>query len=142
MTSKAVIHTDGGARGNPGPAAIGIVIEFTQNSPDVAENKNLKIGKYLGETTNNFAEYTALFEALTKAHELKASQVECYLDSELVVKQLNGQYKVKDQNLQILWQKIKDLSKKFSQISFKHVPRAMNKEADKIVNEVLDSQQL
>jgi ribonuclease HI len=140
MTPKIIIHTDGGARGNPGPAAVGIVIEFT--TKDVAENtrETIEIGKYIGETTNNVAEYTALLEALKKTREFETEEVECLLDSELVVKQLNGQYKVKEPNLQVLCSKVKTEAKFFKKITFRHIPRVLNKRADKIVNEVLDSQ--
>ncbi len=140
MTSKITIHTDGGARGNPGPAAIGVVIEFAKDNTNESVHENILLGKYLGETTNNVAEYTALLEALTKAQELDPTEIECLLDSELVVKQLNGQYKVKDENLLLLWTQVKNAARKFKKITFKHIPRALNKEADKIVNEVLDSQ--
>ncbi len=143
MTNKITINTDGGARGNPGKAAIGFVIKFTQNGSSSSHMETIKVGKYIGEATNNIAEYTALLEALNEVKNISAGEVEieCLLDSELVVRQINGQYKVKDENLKKYWEKIKTIQLGFSKITFKHVPRAQNKEADAIVNEVLDSQQ-
>ena len=91
--AKIIIHSDGGARGNPGPAGIGAVLN-NEKGEVLAE-----ISKYLGETTNNQAEYQALIAGLEKAKELKAEELECYLDSELVVKQLNREYKVKNAEL-------------------------------------------
>ena len=100
-----------------------------------------KIGKYIGRTTNNVAEYSALIEALKAAKGLKATELECLLDSELVVKQLNGLYKVKNIGMNKLWNEIKALEKHFLRVTYKNIPRAQNVEADKIVNEVLDSVQ-
>ncbi len=126
------LNTDGGARGNPGPAAIGFVIRDE-------EGKVLKSGgEYIGKTTNNFAEYKALIKGLTEALELGKS-VSCSLDSELLVKQLNGEYKVKDPNLKDLFSRVQLLTKNFDQVKFSYVPRNKNKLADKIVNEVLDA---
>lgn len=132
--TKFIVNTDGGARGNPGPAAVGILIK------DLTSGNIEKIGKYLGIATNNIAEYAALKIALEKLMDKNAEQVQCFLDSELVVKQLNGEYKVKDENLKIIWLEIKKLETNFKSISYTHIPRAKNKEADKIVNEVLDAQ--
>jgi len=131
---KLVINTDGGSRGNPGPGAIGIVIF------DEADQIIYEMGKTIGFCTNNEAEYTALIEALTKATELQATDVEFKLDSELVVKQLKGIYKVKNERISLLWKKAKELTKNFSTTSFTHIPREKNKEADRLVNEALDSQ--
>lgn len=128
-----VIHTDGGARGNPGPAAIGIVIS-DQNGKTIKE-----FGTYIGETTNNEAEYRALIAGLEEAVEKKAAKAECYLDSELVVKQLNGQYRVKNERMQILHSEVKELMQKIPEITFTHVKREKNKDADRLVNQVLDS---
>lgn len=137
--TKLTINTDGGARGNPGPAAIGIVLRSHEKNPNFEASDTITIGTYIGETTNNVAEYTALVKALEKARELKADEIECFLDSELVVKQLNGSYKVKDKNMKNLWVMVKNLEAKFKKVTFSHIPRSQNKEADKIVNEVLDS---
>lgn len=130
--NKIIIHSDGGARGNPGPAGIGAVLN-ADNGFVLAE-----ISKYLGETTNNQAEYQALIAGLEKAKELKANEVECYLDSELVVKQLNREYKVKNAQLAPLFLKVHNLSLSFKKISFNHVRREYNKEADKLANLAMD----
>lgn len=128
---KLKVYTDGGARGNPGPAGIGAVI------------KDLKkvlwsAGKYIGETTNNQAEYKALIFGLEKAKELKAVEVECFLDSELVAKQMNREYKVKDKDLAPLFVKVWNLTMGFKKVTFKHIYREDNKDADFLVNEAID----
>jgi len=129
---KIIIHSDGGARGNPGPAGIGAVLN-SEAGLVLAE-----ISKYLGETTNNQAEYQALIAGLEKAKELKAEELDCYLDSELVVKQLNREYKVKNAELAPLFLKVYNLSLSFKKIKFIHVRREFNKEADKLANEAMD----
>lgn len=129
---KAVVYTDGGARGNPGPAAIGIVIGAK------------KYGEKIGETTNNVAEYKAVIFALNKLKaligkkELKNVEIELRLDSELVSKQLNGHYKIKDSDLQPLFIEVWNLKQDFKKVDFIHIPREKNKEADELVNEALD----
>lgn len=129
---KCITYTDGGARGNPGPAAGGIVIKDESG-------KNLSsFGVFLGVQTNNFAEYTALLTALQKAAELGATEVDCILDSELIVKQMQGLYKVKEPTLQKLFVKVYNAAQKFKKVTYRHVPRAQNKEADAEVNKVLD----
>ncbi|MBI2607742.1 MAG: ribonuclease HI family protein [Candidatus Doudnabacteria bacterium] len=129
---QLTIYTDGGARGNPGPAAIGVVIYD-------AKGKIIdRIGRYIGETTNNQAEYSALITALAKAAELQAREVKCFLDSELVVKQLSGEYKVKEQGLQSRVKEVLRLSNKFESVVFRHVSREENRLADKLVNLALD----
>jgi ribonuclease HI len=128
---KLTVYTDGGARGNPGPAALGVVIK--------ADGKTLRsFGEYLGDLTNNQAEYLALVRALETAKDLGAKEVECVLDSELVVRQMNGEYRVKNQGLAPLYLKIWNLRQGFSRVTFRHVPRDMNKEADAEVNAALD----
>jgi ribonuclease HI len=129
---KLIIHTDGGARGNPGPAAIGAVIE-DEKGDLVAE-----ISEYIGVATNNQAEYRAVIAAIEKAKELGAEELEFVLDSELVVKQLNREYRVKDKDLAQLFIKIYNAVMGFKSVSFRHVRREMNKEADKLVNRALD----
>lgn len=129
---KIIIHSDGGARGNPGPAGIGAILNL-ENGTVIAE-----ISKYLGETTNNQAEYRALIAGLEKAKELQAEEVDCYLDSELVVKQLNREYKVKNAELAPLFLQIHNLSLLFKKINFIHVRREFNKEADRLANEAMD----
>lgn len=130
---KLTIYTDGGARGNPGPAATGVVITDTAGKTVAA------YGEYLGEQTNNFAEYSAMISGLKKAKELGATEVECFLDSELVTKQMNRQYKVKEPTLQKLFIQAFNLSSAFKKIVFKHIPREKNKEADRWVNKTLDA---
>lgn len=129
--SQYTIYSDGGARGNPGPAAIGVVI--SQDHKVVTT-----ISRCIGETTNNQAEYQAIIAGLEKAIELKAEEVECFLDSELVVKQLRHEYKVKNKDLAILFVKAHNLSVQIKKVRFNHVPREENKAADKLVNEALD----
>jgi ribonuclease HI len=127
MNKKFKIFTDGGARGNPGPAGIGVFIE------DVGEYK-----KYIGETTNNQAEYKAVILALEKAKDLGAEELDFYLDSELVVKQLKREYRVRDAGLAELFVKVWNLCTEFKKVSFTHVRRERNKEADRLVNEAID----
>jgi len=129
---KAIIYTDGGARGNPGPAGIGAVI-YNEHKKPVAE-----ISEFLGVATNNQAEYKALIAAFRKAADLGVKELDCYLDSELVVKQLKGEYRVKDKDLALLFLDIHNLSLKFKNISYTHIPREMNKEADRLANEAMD----
>lgn len=129
---KLIVYTDGGARGNPGPAAIGVVIY------GVGERPIRQIGEYIGDGTNNQAEYKALIRGLTEAVMLSAKEVICFLDSELVVRQLIGKYKVKEPELKNLIAEVLRLSNKFLSIEFKHIPREKNKQADKLVNEALD----
>ncbi len=138
MKNKITIYTDGGARGNPGPAGIGIVID------GLAGGKKT-FGEYIGETTNNEAEYRALIVALQKLKKLagkkKLEQVDCYADSELMVKQLNGEYKVKDTNLRGLFMEVLKLKSEFKvPILFHHIKRAQNAEADELLNQVLDKE--
>ena len=127
---KATLHTDGGARGNPGPAGIGAVLVID------GEKKFYK--KYIGKTTNNPAEYQAFVLGLEKAKEAGAQEVECFLDSELVVKQLNREYKVKDKELAVQFVRVWNLAQQFKLVKFTHIFRESNKEADKMVNEAID----
>lgn len=129
---KLISFSDGGARGNPGPAGIGAVLYNEKN--ELLE----ELSFYLGETTNNQAEYRALIMALEKAQVLGATEMECYLDSELVVKQLNREYKVKNQDLAPLFLKVHNISLAFKKISFHHVPREKNSVADGLANRAMD----
>ena len=129
---KLSAFTDGGARGNPGPAALGVVL-YAPGGELVFE-----VGEYLGERTNNQAEYAALVRALLEAQRLGARILSCYLDSELVVRQLAGIYRVKDPDLRKLFEKAKHLACGFERVTFEHVPREHNKEADRLVNQALD----
>ncbi len=126
------LFTDGGARGNPGPAACGAFL-FNDGKflVDFA-------GKYVGETTNNIAEYEALLLGLGLAKKNNVTEITCHLDSELIVMQLNGAYQVKNQGLKPYHQKVLKEKESFKEIKFVHVLRARNKYADKMVNTVLD----
>lgn len=128
---KLIINTDGGARGNPGPAGIGVVLS------DESGNIIAEFKEYIGEATNNVAEYKALILALEKAKDFNCQEIECRLDSELIVKQLKGEYKVKDEKMKELYGRAQELIF-FRPISFVHVPRSKNKEADTLVNEAID----
>lgn len=135
-----IIHTDGGARGNPGPAAIGVVIE----GGSVGKKE---YGEYLGEATNNEAEYKAVIFALKKLKQLlgnaeaKAGDVEVVLDSELIERQLKGEYKIKEKNLQNYFVEVWNLKSDFGSVSFRHVLRGENADADRIVNQILDREE-
>ncbi|NQU78048.1 ribonuclease HI family protein [Candidatus Falkowbacteria bacterium] len=117
MPKKLKIYTDGGARGNPGPAAFGVVVE------DLDGKMVGKFSKYLGETTNNQAEYQAVHFALEKAKEMRASEVEIFSDSELIVKQLNQDYKIKNEDLGKWFLKIWNLRQEIGKVSFTHIRR-------------------
>ena len=136
LEQKLIIFTDGGARGNPGPAGIGAVFYVEDSSGSQVRTGEIK--KYIGEATNNFAEYTALITALEGAAQYGHKRVECFLDSELVVKQLTGKYKIREGTLKPLAAKVLALTNKFEQINFTHVPREKNHEADKLVNQAID----
>jgi ribonuclease HI len=134
MEKKNIImYTDGGSRGNPGPAGIGIWIETLGE----------KYGECIGEATNNVAEYAALKNGLKKLKQLlgknktKQCEIECRLDSELVAKQLNHEYKLKEKYIQKNFIEIWNLSLDFKNVIFKHIPREENKIADALVNEAL-----
>jgi len=128
---KVKVFTDGGSRNNPGPAGIGVVIYDE-------EGKALeKIAEFLGQATNNEAEYKALLRGMEAS--LKYSrQADFFLDSELLVRQLNGEYKVKNAGLKPLFDKAVVLKMGFSEINFNHIPRENNEEADKLVNQAID----
>lgn len=129
---KLVIYTDGGARGNPGPAGSGVVVYDSQM-------KVIREGsRFFKEATNNQAEYEAIILGLEKAKELKANEVDFYSDSQLIVEQLNRRYKIKNSDLGILFIKIWNLSQSFKKVNFYHIPREKNKKADRLVNEVID----
>ncbi|OGY45371.1 MAG: hypothetical protein A3A24_00420 [Candidatus Buchananbacteria bacterium RIFCSPLOWO2_01_FULL_46_12] len=128
--NKATMHTDGGARGNPGPAGIGVVLEYND------QKKNYK--KFIGTATNNQAEYQAVILGLEKAKEAGIQEVDVFLDSELVQQQLIGGYKVKNQDLASLFVKVWNLQQSFKKVKYIHVRRTDNKEADKLVNQAID----
>lgn len=133
---KIIIYTDGGSRGNPGPAGIGVWIETL----------NKKYGETIGVATNNDAEYQALIFALKKCKALlgkqkaKQANLECRLDSELIVKQLNHEYKILKENTQRYFMEVWNLMIDFGDIVFVHIPREQNKIADTMVNQALDGE--
>lgn len=130
--SKLIIFTDGGARGNPGPAALGVVVY------DEKGTLIKKIGRFLGEKTNNEAEYEAVIAALEEAGEMGAKRVEINLDSELVGRQLSSIYKVKNGRMQALALKVRNLETAFKKVVYKTIPRGQNALADELVNEAID----
>lgn len=130
---KLVIHVDGGSRGNPGPAAIAAVLS-TPDGEVVADAKET-----IGVASNNVAEYKALLLGLARARELGASEVEVVNDSELVQKQINGQYKVKHPDMKPLYAQSLDALGQFDAWLVRSVPRAQNKDADALVNQALDA---
>ena len=127
-----LIHTDGGARGNPGPAAFAYTIEVS-GQPAIEEKG------YLGETTNNIAEYTGLIRALQHAQRLGARRLLLHSDSELIVKQMSGAYKVKHPGLMPLYREADKLRHSFEEVTLRHVRREHNKRADRLCNEALDA---
>ncbi len=130
--NRLVLYTDGCCRGNPGPAGIGVVIRN-------ARKKILKeLSEYIGEATNNIAEYSALIRGLEEACELGAEEVMVFMDSELVVKQLNGEYRVKDDGMKELFRQAVEALKDFKAFEIKHVDRSKNKEADKLANRAIN----
>ncbi|MEK7599322.1 MAG: ribonuclease HI family protein [Patescibacteria group bacterium] len=141
MDNKIIIYTDGGSRGNPGPAAVGVVVQDEKG----AEIK--KYGEFLGRRTNNEAEYEAVIFALKKIKQLfgkKGTQkmnVEIRLDSELVANQLGARYKIEEERLFPLFIKIWNLKQDFGQIKFILIPREKNREADHMVNQALDQKE-
>lgn len=130
-----LIYSDGGSRGNPGPSAIGFVV--CDGNDKVLTSQ----GKYIGIHTNNQSEYLALIKALEHALTYSQGRVHCFLDSELVVKQLNGEYEVRDSDLRKLFLEVRRLEKKFKSVKYSHAPRNTGKlsVADQLVNKTLDS---
>lgn len=131
-----MMYTDGGSRNNPGPAGVGVYIETLEK----------QFGQYIGEKTNNEAEYEAVIFGLNKIKQLtgkekiKNTEVEVYLDSELVQRQLNHVYKIKEENIQKLFIQVWNMMLDFGKVTFNHIPREKNKVADKLVNEALDTE--
>lgn len=138
MKNKIIIYTDGGSRGNPGQAAIGVVIENSNG------HKLHGYGERIGVKTNNEAEYEAVIFALKKAKQIfgkektKQMEIEMRMDSQLVARQLGGQYRIEEERLFPLFIKTWNLKFDFGKIVFKHIPREKNKEADRLLNEALD----
>jgi len=130
---KARLYTDGGARGNPGPAAYGYVLEAEDGTVLAAE------GKAIGVATNNVAEYSGLIAGLEKAIELAVGEVEVRSDSELMVKQMRGEYRVKNESLRRLSVEAGRLARQLGRVAYRHVLRDRNELADRLVNEALDA---
>lgn len=129
---ELILHTDGGSRGNPGPSALGVVIS-------TSEGETLEsYGEYLGEMTNNQAEYHALLSGIRKAIALGAERLRIYMDSELIVKQMKGEYRVKDKELGKIFIKIHNELIHLKKYAVEHVRREKNKAADAEVNKALD----
>ena len=130
--TRVVINADGASRGNPGPAAIGVTIR------DDKGNLVTSISRYIGRATNNQAEYRAIIAGLEKAIELGAREVMIYSDSELIVKQINGRYRIKNTSLRILYENLVKLISPLEKFSIQHVPRKRSIEADVLANKALD----
>lgn len=134
MLETIVMYTDGGSRGNPGPSALGVFIE----------TMDVRFGKFLGIGTNNEAEYAAILSGMQRVRELVGEDrvfrihLECRMDSELAMRQLTGRYRVKNPRMKQWFDAIQKEKASFANVSFHHVPRNQNKEADKMVNETLD----
>ncbi len=123
-----IVFTDGASQGNPGHAGAGVAI-FDSNGKKIKE-----LSQYIGQASNNVAEYTALIIGLTEAASLKAKKVTLKSDSELIVKQLNGQYKVKSDNIKALFFIATHLKKLFDNLTIKHIPRELNQDADSLAS--------
>jgi ribonuclease HI len=130
---KARLYTDGGARGNPGPAAYGFVLESEDGTVLAAE------GEAIGVATNNVAEYNGLIAGLRRALELHVPAVEVVSDSELMVKQMRGEYRVKNEALRGLFLEAAQLAREIGDVQYRHVRRAHNELADRLVNDALDA---
>ncbi len=128
---ELTIYSDGASRNNPGEAGAGVYIMPAGGEP-------VRIARYLGQTTNNIAEYTAAILGLEYAVKQGATRVRLLADSELLVKQLNGQYRVKNEGLKPLYLKVKQLIAAVGAVEVQHIPRAMNKEADALANKAID----
>lgn len=129
---RLVVYLDGASRGNPGPSGIGVV---------VGEEKGKVIAQfneYIGEKTNNVAEYMALIRALKETKKYKPKEIIFYLDSQLLVNQINGLYRAKNKSLLNLLQEVRKLSRGFSQVKFQYIPREENKLADKLANQAIN----
>ena len=135
MPNEAVLHVDGGSRGNPGPAAASFVMT------DTTGNRLCAKAFFLGETTNNVAEYTAICKGLEAARRLGIKRVTAFSDSELLVRQINGEYKVKSEQIRPLFRQAVNLLAEFEHWKVQFIRREKNKAADRLVNQALDLQQ-
>ena len=134
MSTEFRLRTDGGSRGNPGPSGIGVVIEDLATGRMIEEHK-----RYLGITTNNQAEYQAVILGLKRCVELGATMVDVVADSELLIKQANKEYRVKNPELRLRFQEMSEYVAKIPRVTFHHVRREYNKEADRLANEAMDA---
>jgi len=132
MQKRLFVYIDGAARGNPGPAGVGVVIL------DENKNKIKEYSKHLGNATNNAAEYNALIYALQAAHMLGAKDVVLHTDSELVTKQLKGEFRVKNANIKPLFEQAVHLINGFEKITVKRIDRSLNKDADRLANKAIN----
>jgi ribonuclease HI len=130
---EVILYTDGASRGNPGPAGIGVLVE------NPSGKKLAEISEYIGKDTNNFAEYRALLAGLNKAKDLGARSVRVKSDSELLVKQIHGHYRVKNKNLIIVFNKCRSLINNFDNFVIDHISRSENKKADILANNAIDT---
>ncbi|HEY8772644.1 MAG TPA: ribonuclease HI family protein [Candidatus Limnocylindria bacterium] len=130
---RLLIHTDGAARGNPGPAGLGAVLQDAATGAVVAE-----LARYLGTRTNNYAEWTAVEDALREALRLGATHVDLRLDSELVARQISGRYRVKHPDLKPMHASVMAMLGQLGSYTVGHVPRELNKEADRLSNVAID----
>lgn len=130
--TRLTVNVDGASRGNPGPAAIGVVMRDENGTTAV------RLSSYIGRTTNNQAEYTALITALEEAGRLGAERVDIRTDSQLMVEQILGHYRVRNENIRPLFEEARKLLVTFKSYSITHIPREQNREADALANEALD----
>jgi len=133
MPLRVIVHIDGGSRGNPGLAGAGVVVTDASDNMDLYEG-----GVFIGRATNNIAEYRGLLAGLTAARDLKADQVEIVSDSELLVRQMTGMYRVRNAGLQPLYRQAKALAGGFETCTFRHVRREQNTRADALANRAMD----
>ena len=131
MAKQLIIHTDGGSRGNPGPAGAGVEI------CDAKGRTCFRAGYFLGKTTNNVAEYTGLVRGLEAATKLGASEVQVFLDSELLVRQMNGQYRVRSERLAPLYEQAQRLCRSLESFEIQYIPRAQNQRADALADQAI-----
>ncbi len=134
---EAKIYCDGASSGNPGHAGIGVVIHLKGTS-----HKDYRISEYIGISTNNFAEYSALIRGLEEAKSIGLKKIDIFLDSELLVKQLSGAYKISSANLKPLWEKTKKMLKEFDEYRITHILRELNREADSLAKKSIKIQKM
>ena len=128
----AVVYVDGASRGNPGPSAVGAIV-YSSSGEEV-----LSVAKKIGHATNNVAEYRAVLEGMRLARELRVREITIRLDSELVARQLAGQYRIRNADLEALAREVSEEARRFERCRFEHVPREQNKSADRLANEALN----